>query len=195
MTARLSERDSGRVLWSKSYDRALGTNAIFDVEAELTAAITDQLAQVYGVINAAAATQLRHDRPATLFAYDCVQRAFAYRRTFAKKLYPPVRACLEDAVRRDPNYAAAWAMLAFAHLDAARFGLVEPDARAGELRGRPRGGAARGRAGAGQRHARSSRWRRCTSAAATTRRPSGRNGAPSPSIRATRRAWPNSAGG
>ncbi len=134
VTARLSDRGSGLVLWSESYDRPLGTKAIFDVEAEITAAITGELAQVYGVINAAAASQLTHNRPATLFAYDCVQRAFAYRRTFAKELYPPVRACLEDAVRVDPNYAAAWAMLAFAHLDAARFRLVEPDAQTGELR-------------------------------------------------------------
>ena len=62
-----------------------------------------------------------------------MQRAFAYRRTFAKELYPPVRACLEEAVRRDPGYADAWAMLAFAHLDAARYGLVEPAARPGEM--------------------------------------------------------------
>jgi tetratricopeptide (TPR) repeat protein len=48
-------------------------------------------------------------------------------------MYPPVRACLEESVRRDPGYAGAWAMLAFAHLDAARFGLVEPAARPGEL--------------------------------------------------------------
>jgi tetratricopeptide (TPR) repeat protein len=44
-----------------------------------------------------------------------------------------VRSCLEEAVRREPGYADAWAMLAFAHLDAARYGLVEPAARAGEM--------------------------------------------------------------
>jgi tetratricopeptide (TPR) repeat protein len=134
VTAQLSERDSGLVVWSQSYDRPLNTDTIFDVEAEVTAAITSQLAQVYGVINAAAATHLSRSRPTTLFAYDCVQRAFAYRRTFARELYPPVRACLEDAVGLDPNYATAWAMLAFAHLDAARFRLVEPDAWMDELR-------------------------------------------------------------
>ena len=68
-----------------------------------------------------------------MFAYDCVQRAFAFRRTFDLEAYPTVRACLEEAVRRDPNYAGAWAMLAFAHMDAARFELVDPPARPGEL--------------------------------------------------------------
>ena len=68
-----------------------------------------------------------------MFAYDCVQRAFAFRRTFDLKAYPAVRACLEEAVQRDPGYAGAWAMLAFAHLDAARFELVDAPARPGEL--------------------------------------------------------------
>ncbi|MFL5337591.1 MAG: tetratricopeptide repeat protein [Geminicoccaceae bacterium] len=134
VTARLTDRGSGQVLWSETYERALTTAEIFDVERELTAAIIGQLAQVYGVINTEAMKQLGQGRPATLFAYDCVQQAFAYRRTFAKELYPGVRSCLEEAVRRDPDYAAAWAMLAFAHLDAARYGLVEPALRPVELR-------------------------------------------------------------
>ena len=133
VTARLTDRDYTQVLWSRSYDRALTTSNIFDVQADLSAAIVGQLAQVYGVINQAAAKQLRRTPPQTLFAYDCVQRAFAYRRTFAPELYPPVRVCLEEAVRRDPGYAAAWAMLGFAHLDAARFGIVERAAMAGEM--------------------------------------------------------------
>ena len=50
---------------------------------------------------------------------------------------------------REPGYADAWAMLAFAHLDAARYGLVEPAAKARRDGGRRGGGAARGGAGAG----------------------------------------------
>ena len=133
VTARVTDRDSGQVLWSQTYDRSLTTKEIFDVEAELTAAIVSQLAQGNGVITAAAAKRLRQSRPATLFAYDCAQRAFAYRRTFAKELYPGVRSCLEEAVRLDPNYAAAWAMLAYVHMDAARFDFVEPAAKPGEM--------------------------------------------------------------
>ena len=133
VTARLIDGHSQQILWSESYDRALTARDILDVQTELSGAIVGRLAQVYGVITAAATSGLRRTRPETLFAYDCVQRAFAYRRTFAPEEYPPVRACLEEAVRRDPGYAGAWAMLAFAHLDAARYGLVEPAAQAGEL--------------------------------------------------------------
>ena len=133
VTARLTDRASGQVLWSQRYDHALIAAKLFDVQDDIAAGIASRLAQEYGVVNLAAARQLARTRPETMFAYDCVQRAFAFRRTFAPEEYPPVRACLEEAVRRDPDYAAAWAMLAFAHMDAARFELVEAAARPGEL--------------------------------------------------------------
>src|SRR5262249_50976698 len=119
VTARLTDRATSQVLWSQSYDRALTTPDILDLQAELSAAIVGHLAPAYGIITTAATERLTASRPASLFAYDCVQRAFGYRRAFAKELYPPARACLEESVRRDPGYAGAWAMLAFAHLDAA----------------------------------------------------------------------------
>ncbi len=131
--ARLTDRATGEVLWSQSFDRTPTAAGVLDIQAELAAGIASHLAQPYGVITSATAERLSRGQPATLFAYDCVQRAFAYRRAFAKDLYPPVRSCLEESVQRDPGYADAWAMLAFAHMDAARFGLVPPEARAGEM--------------------------------------------------------------
>ena len=133
VSARLTDRASAQVLWSQSYDQALIAAKLLDVQDDVAAGIASRLAQVYGVVNLAAARQLAQARPETMFAYDCVQRAFAFRRTFAPEAYPAVRACLEEAVRRDPDYAGAWAMLAFAHMDAARYELVEPSARPGEL--------------------------------------------------------------
>ena len=133
VNTRMTEGTSGELLWSQTFDRALTTTGIFDLQTELSGAIVGRLAQSYGAITQATAKQLGRMVPETLYAYDCVQRAFAYRRSFAKELYPAVRACLEEAVKRDPSYAAAWAMLAFAHLDAARFGFIEPAAQAAEL--------------------------------------------------------------
>lgn len=133
ISARLTDRASAQVLWSQSYDQALIAAKLLDVQNDVAAGIASSLAQVYGVVNLAAARQLAQARPETMFAYDCVQRAFAFRRTFDLEAYPTVRGCLEEAVRRDPNYAGAWAMLAFAHMDAARLELVDAPARPGEL--------------------------------------------------------------
>lgn len=66
-------------------------------------------------------------------AYGCVLRAYAYRRTFARDQYAPVRACLADAVRLDPGYADAWALLGWVHLDGARFGYVSEADAASEM--------------------------------------------------------------
>lgn len=131
--ARLADRASGQVLWSRRYDQALTAVTPFDVQDDIAGEIATRLAQEYGVVSQAASRQLAQTLPGTMFAYDCVQRALAFRRTFAPEDYPPVRTCLEEAVQRDPGYAGAWAMLAFAHMDAARFELVEPSARPAEL--------------------------------------------------------------
>ena len=133
VNARLTDRASGQVLWSRRYDQALSATKLADVQDDIAAGLASRLAQEYGVVTLAASRQLARSRPETMFAYECVQRAFAFRLTFAPDEYWPVRACLEEAVRRDPGYAGAWAMLAFAHMDAARFELVEPAARRGEL--------------------------------------------------------------
>ena len=133
VTARLTEPASEQILWSRSYDRTLSAGDIFGTEGVLTAAIVRELAQSYGVIAADAAKRLDRSQPTTMFAYECVQRAFAFRRSFASEGYAPVRACLEESVARDPGYAAAWAMLAFVHLDAARFGMVPAEDQPAEL--------------------------------------------------------------
>jgi tetratricopeptide (TPR) repeat protein len=55
-------------------------------------------------------------------SYVCVLRAYVYRRNFSREQFDPILRCLEDAVRRDPNYSNAWAMLALLHVDAGRIG-------------------------------------------------------------------------
>ncbi len=133
VTAKLTDRVSGQVLWSQRYDQALTAATVRDVQDDISTGIASRLAQDYGVVQLAAARQLAGTVPKTMLTYDCIQRARAYRLHFDPNDYPPVRACLEEAVRREPGDAGAWAMLAFAHMDAARYWLVEPSLRAGEL--------------------------------------------------------------
>lgn len=158
------------MLWSESYDRALTAGNLFEVEDDLSAQIVQRLASIYGVISQTTARHLEQARPANLSAYDCVQRAFDYRRTFDAAKFPAVRSCLDETIRSEPGYAMAWAMRAFLHLDAARFGRVPeqqapdelaaglalPDGRSSSL---PRA------------RARCRRWRRCSSSTASWAKP------------------------
>ena len=113
----LIEARTGQHLWSETYDRALTPENVFAVQEQLAADLAGQLAQPYGIVNEVTAASFRQQRPETLFAYDCVLRAFDYRRTQGREKHAASRACLEEAVRRDPGYADAWAFLAYKYLD------------------------------------------------------------------------------
>ena len=144
LIAHLIEARTGQHVWSETYDRELTPENVFAVQEQLAADVAGQLAQPYGLINEVSANSFRQQRPVTLFAYDCVLRAFDYRRTQGPKKHAVVRACLEEAVRRDPGYADAWAFLAYAYLDEYRFGGYGP---------RPYDPAALARATSTARHA------------------------------------------
>jgi hypothetical protein len=63
-------------------------------------------------------------------SYECVLRAYHFRRTYATALFEPVMSCMQAAVEKDPGYAEAWSMLGFMHCisDAIGFGAAEPGA-------------------------------------------------------------------
>ncbi|MBN9023978.1 MAG: hypothetical protein J0H08_18255, partial [Rhizobiales bacterium] len=62
-----------------------------------------------------------YDRPVSPEALN------SYRRTFDRAVFDEVLPCLEEAVQRDPGYGDAFAMLAWLHLDAVRFGYAGHD--------------------------------------------------------------------
>jgi len=121
LAVQLLEVGSGRYVWSETYDRPLTAESLFDIQEAIAAELAGRLAEPYGIIHNVTADLFRRHRPETLFAYDCVLQAFAYRRTYSRELYLSTRDCLEQAVRDDSGYPVAWAMLAFAHLDEYRW--------------------------------------------------------------------------
>ncbi len=60
--------------------------------------------------------------PESLSSYVCVLKGYAYRRDRQPTSLPEVEGCLAEAVRRDPYYPEAWAMLAIIDLDGYRWG-------------------------------------------------------------------------
>ena len=118
----LIEAQTRQLLWTETYDRALTPEDLFQIQEQLAADLASQLAQPYGIIQQVTAASFRRQRPETLFAYDCVLGAFDYRRTQGREKHAASRKCLEEAVRRDPGYADAWALLADDYLDEFRYG-------------------------------------------------------------------------
>ncbi len=125
--AQLFDAQTGRVIWSETYDRTPTAGALLGVRAELAASVASALGQPYGVLNSDMAARLSTGVEPSMASYACVLRAYTYRRTFRDELRQPVLACLSAAVQRDPGYAEALALLGWLHLDAARYAFV-PDA-------------------------------------------------------------------
>jgi tetratricopeptide (TPR) repeat protein len=121
LAVQLLDIRSGRYVWSEAYDRPLTAASIFDIQEEIAAGLAGRLAKPHGIIHEVTADLFRRHRPSTMFAYDCILQAYAYRRTFDRQDYRSARGCLEQAVQDDPRYPLAWAMLAFAHLDEYRW--------------------------------------------------------------------------
>jgi TolB-like protein len=122
--ARLVDTESGQVHWSGSYSEALTPGNLFGVQRDLAVAISTELGQPYGAVNEAVNRRMiRGSRP-SMPSYTCVLRAYDYRRSFDDALFAPAFACLKQAVVRDPEYADAWAMLGWLHLDAVRQGIA-----------------------------------------------------------------------
>jgi TolB-like protein/Tfp pilus assembly protein PilF len=121
MTVHLIDLGSGRYLWSESYDRPRGGEGPVALQQALGAELATRLAEPHGVVRQLTAGLLGQERGELLRTYDCVSQAYSYRRTFSTEVYASTRACLEEAVGRDPSRPDAWAMLAFAYLDEYRW--------------------------------------------------------------------------
>lgn len=104
ITAQLIDAQSDRPLWSQSFERQLVD--IFTLQEEIAQAIADALADSLGVrrVKVAAATT-------DLQAYEFYLRG---RQLFAQRgaNLPAARELLQQAVKRDPQFADAWAGLA-----------------------------------------------------------------------------------
>ena len=107
IAAQLVDASNGVLLWSEHYDRPEG--ALFAVLDELVATVAGTLV---GRLEAACAAHARRKPPASLAAYECVLRGDALP-VGDPAAEAEARALYEQAIRLDPGYARARAMLAY----------------------------------------------------------------------------------
>ena len=132
--AQLFNAQTGRVIWSETYDRAPTAGALLGIRAELPPDIATALGQSYGVLNSDMTARLSAGVEPSMASYACVLRAshLPAHRPGRANVGRSSPASMRRS-QRDPDYAEPWAMLGWLHLDAARFAFV-PDAEVpGEL--------------------------------------------------------------
>ena len=127
IVAQLQDARSGEVVWSEAYRLPVSTQSLVETREDIALQIATTLGQPYGPLAESLRSRSSSMEGSSVESYLCVQSAFGYRRGFSAEEYGPVLKCLEDAVRRDPGYPDAWAMLGWLYMDDGRFGFTGGD--------------------------------------------------------------------
>ena len=117
ITAQLIEASSGHHLWAERYDRELVD--IFNLQDEITSEIVTAL-EVR--LTEGEQARLRRRQTDDLGAWEFFVRGQTLLRRHTKEDNPPARAFFEQALERDPDFAAASVLLAWTHVIDARLG-------------------------------------------------------------------------
>lgn len=116
----LLDGKDGSIVWSQLYDQDLTVGGLVDAQVDVARNVAIALGQPSGMVTKSAAAAERQS-PDDLVAYTCVLSYYTYRIDFNPARHAEVRACLEQAVARLPDYARAWALLSLVYLDEDRF--------------------------------------------------------------------------
>jgi len=122
ITAELIKADDGFQLWSQTYDREI--NDIFVVQDEIARAATEALEpKLLGGNSKQVASTLRSANPEAYQAY--LQAKYFSGRGTGKEDLGKALAYAGAAIKLDPKYAPAWALLATVQNMMAQFGLID----------------------------------------------------------------------
>ena len=111
ITAQLIEAATGHHLWAERFDRDLAD--IFEVQDEVTSRIVATLA---GRLEESERRRVRSGQTENLEAYDCVLRGRELWHRFTPEANREARQLYEKAIALDPDYARAYASLAWTYL-------------------------------------------------------------------------------
>lgn len=121
VTAQLIDASTGTHLASEVYDRKISAQSLFEIQEDIASRIAAEIAEPHGVIHHTGARR-RQAQTESLDAYECRLLASEYWREPSREAHARVAALLEKAVKIDPSYAGAWAMLAIVYGDELRGG-------------------------------------------------------------------------
>jgi adenylate cyclase len=124
ITAQLIDGATGHHLWAERFDRALAD--IFEVQDEVTSRIVATLA---GKLAESERRRARSGQTENLEAYDCVLRGRELWERFTFEDNREARRLYEKAIELDPDYARAYASLAWTYLVEHSEGWVDPEER------------------------------------------------------------------
>jgi serine/threonine-protein kinase len=110
----LNDAESNIQAWGEPFDAP--RKEVFRIQGDIARKVAERL---QGTLTAESRQQLAQGPTINLDAYDAYLRARALERTaYSPTTYARLVAAYQEAVRRDPNFALAWAALGRAHIKA-----------------------------------------------------------------------------
>jgi len=107
----LSRGDSGKQLWSNTFMRKVTGNNLFEIQEEIINLITGSIGGYYGAIYRDAIETSRNATSADQEIYSVIFWYDQFIKKLDKNTFDRACASLEAAVKKDPEYALAWAVL------------------------------------------------------------------------------------
>ena len=115
VTAQLIDATTGSQLWADRYDREI--KGIFAIRDEITRSIVGTLGGLAGKLAQAEVERLAGKNPNSFTAYDYLTRGWYEWHKFTREGNAAARDLFEKARKIDPDYARAYAGLAWAYAD------------------------------------------------------------------------------
>ena len=115
VTAQLIDASTGSQLWADGYDREI--SSIFAIRDDITRSIVGTIGGLGGKLAQAEVTRLSAKNPNSFTAYDYLMRGWYEWHKFTRESNAAARDLFEQARKIDPNYARAYAGLAWAYAD------------------------------------------------------------------------------
>src|SRR5271169_16095 len=113
LAVQLVDATTGAHLWAETYERVFNADAVFELQDDLVPRIVSTVADMNGVLTRDMSEAVRGRAPEQLSPYEAVLRSFGYLQRITPEELATSLAGLEQAVEKAPNYADAWAMLAY----------------------------------------------------------------------------------
>ncbi|HYG89455.1 MAG TPA: hypothetical protein VD978_24730 [Azospirillum sp.] len=119
--ARLSEAETGSILWSEQFDHSVTQDNAIEMPQTIGDGIVAQITQPRGALFQTIARRLHAKPQKDLTPKECALLAAIYRNNRTAEEHAAIRACLERR-SAEANDAAVWAALSLAYADEHLFG-------------------------------------------------------------------------
>ena len=108
---------NGEQLWARSFQRNNTASGIFEIQNEIVKSILTAIGGYYGAITRDMMKLPDGNHTNGMDSYDAVSLYYHYQKVWSSEALQKAINALEAAVKADPDYALAWAMLGELYLD------------------------------------------------------------------------------